>query len=77
MVVTRKAIPRAVDRNRSKRVVREVFRAMSGRFPALDVVVLCREAVPQTEGRAAQEELAGLFHVIGKGANPGIPETKR
>lgn len=77
VIVGRRAIPRAVDRNRCKRLVREVFRGMLWAFPALDVVVLCREAVPRALGGAAREELTGLFRAVGNGGNPRIAELEQ
>ncbi len=42
IIASRKAMPRAVDRNRSKRLVREAFRAARGALPALDIIVQFR-----------------------------------
>jgi ribonuclease P protein component len=39
IVVGRKALPRAVDRNRFKRLVREQFRKVASRLQPLDIVV--------------------------------------
>lgn len=43
MVAGRKALRRAVDRNRSKRLLREAFRAAHKALPALDIVVQFRD----------------------------------
>lgn len=43
LIVGKRMLPRAVDRNRAKRVIRESFR-QAGRLPAMDIVV--RVAVP-------------------------------
>ena len=43
MAVSRKAVPRAVDRNRIKRLVRESFRHTS-ELPNMDIVVIARPA---------------------------------
>lgn len=64
IIAGRKALPRAVDRNRSKRLVREVFRAARPMLAALDVVVLCRSAVARREQSAGREELAALFATV-------------
>lgn len=64
MIAGRKAIPRAVDRNRCKRLVREVFRATEPMLAALDVVVLCRSAVAGREQAAGRQELAGLLATV-------------
>ena len=64
IIAGRKAIPRAVDRNRSKRLVREVFRATRQMLLALDVVVLCRSALARGEKAAGRAEVARLFAVV-------------
>ena len=50
IVVGRKALPRAVDRNRFKRLVREQFRKVAAQLQPLDIVV-------QAQGKLT---LAGL-----------------
>lgn len=64
IVAGRKAIARAVDRNRSKRLIREMFRAVHGALGALDVVVLCRVPVPRGENAGARRELERLFGAL-------------
>ena len=39
LVVGKKFLRRAVDRNQVKRIIREQFRCLRGRLPALDLVV--------------------------------------
>ena len=39
LISSRKAAPRAVDRNRCKRLAREAFRAAQSRLPTLDIVL--------------------------------------
>ena len=39
VVVAKKMLQRAVDRNRFKRVIRERFRCLRDRLPAVDLVV--------------------------------------
>ena len=53
IVVGRKAFPRAVDRNRFKRLVREQFRKVFARLQPLDIVV-------QAQGKLALADLDGL-----------------
>jgi ribonuclease P protein component len=44
LAISKRCAPRAVARNRLKRVIRESFRAARPSLPAVDVVVLCRRA---------------------------------
>ena len=57
-------MPRAVDRNRAKRLVRETFRQTRGRLPGVDVVVQVRRCPPRTAGAAARAELGKLLSEI-------------
>ncbi len=51
LAVPKKAVPRAVDRNRIKRQIRESFRTRRSGFPAMDIVILarggCLQATPE------------------------------
>lgn len=47
IVASKKILPRAVDRNRIKRVIREVFRQHGIKTQKLDVVVMVRSACAQ------------------------------
>ncbi|ORE89552.1 ribonuclease P [Oceanococcus atlanticus] len=42
LAVAKRILPRAVDRNRAKRVIRESFRHQAADLPPLDVVVTLR-----------------------------------
>ena len=49
LAVSRKVLPRAVDRNRVKRVIRESFRAQLSALAGADVVVMARMAARGAE----------------------------
>lgn len=66
IIAARRAIPRAVDRNRGKRLVREVFRAAQRRLAPLDVVVQLRGVVPRQGGAPFRQELLGIFAGLGR-----------
>jgi len=53
--------PRAVDRNRMKRLVREVFRALVERPAGVDIVVELRRCPARGAHAAARAELARLL----------------
>lgn len=54
LAIAKKALPRAVDRNRMKRIARESFRQSHDLMPAVDIVVLTRRG-------SAKQENADLF----------------
>lgn len=54
LIVGKRMLPRAVDRNRTKRVIRESFRQAGG-LPAMDIVV--RLAVPGARVSVAEADV--------------------
>ena len=61
IVAARKAIPRAVDRNACKRLVREAFREHEELLAGLDVVVICRAPCAAVDRVAVRQELNRLL----------------
>ena len=45
MVISKKNIPKSVERNRIKRLIRESFRKARSQLPQLDVIVLIRRGL--------------------------------
>ena len=45
MIVSKKNIPKSVERNRIKRLIRESFRKTRSQLPQLDVIVLIRRGL--------------------------------
>lgn len=66
LVASRKALPRAVDRNRGKRLVREVFRQTRDGLAAADIVVQLRAELRRQKNATARRDLLGLFGEISK-----------
>ena len=64
IVASRKALRKAVDRNRAKRLVRETFRAMQIELSGVDLVVQLRSAMGRAGRAAARRELASIFRQI-------------
>jgi ribonuclease P protein component len=65
LIASRKAARRAVDRNRAKRHVREMFRAARTDLPALDVVLQLRNDLRHCSNDEIRQELARLLRGVG------------
>jgi ribonuclease P protein component len=63
MIVGKKTLSGAADRNRAKRVIREAFRQHSIKSCGLDLVVMVRRAYPQ-DGGAQVGNLNMLFSLV-------------
>jgi ribonuclease P protein component len=57
LAISRKALKRAVDRNRIKRIVRESFRLRRRELAGLDLVVMARKGLPVADGEALRGSL--------------------
>lgn len=66
IIAARKALPRAVDRNRGKRLVREAFRLRLDQLAAVDVVVQLRAPLAKRDNATARDDLLGLLARISK-----------
>jgi len=64
IIASKRVAPRAVDRNRAKRLVREVFRAMRHRLNGTDVVVQLRRWSPRGSVAAARTDLVRLLEEL-------------
>jgi len=60
IIASKKTLPGAVDRNRIKRIIREVFRLHNIKARKLDLVVMVRRTYP-LESRAQMDSLETLF----------------
>ncbi len=61
MVIAKKHVSGAVQRNRIKRLIRESFRQVAAGFAGLDLVVLARKDADKLDNRALTEKLNGLW----------------
>ena len=66
MICGKKAAPRAVDRNRAKRLIREVFRATVLSVGAYDVAIQLRNDLRTQENSAVRAELEHLLHSLAR-----------
>ena len=76
ITMTRKAMPRAVARNRARRVLREVFRLDAALFPAgCDVVVVGRAGAEELGYADALAEVRGIAPKLAAAARSGTPRS--
>ena len=61
VALTRRLVPSALERNRVKRLAREIFRRHPLKSSGLDCVVSLRERFDAAGAEALREELRGLF----------------
>ncbi|TDT44073.1 ribonuclease P protein component [Halospina denitrificans] len=61
IIVARKHLKRAVDRNRIKRLVRESFRHRQNDIPSLDVIVLARPGIGTLDNQQLYQQLDRLW----------------
>lgn len=61
IAISRRVSPKATERNRIKRAVRECFRHLSATLPAVDIVVLLRPAVAGMSAAALRQALTRAF----------------
>ncbi len=61
LVISKKNVPAAVQRNRVKRLVREHFRQRRTQLSAVDLVVLARKDVHKLGNAAIRQRLESLW----------------
>jgi ribonuclease P protein component len=64
MAIAKKWMPRAVDRNRVRRLIRESFRRHQASLPNRDYVVFARQDLRQYPSNEIREHLDTLLHAI-------------
>jgi ribonuclease P protein component len=64
IITSKRVAPRAVDRNRMKRLVREVFRSVRQRLKGLDLVVQLRRCPPRAATATARAEVARMLEEL-------------
>ena len=61
LAIARKTLPRAVDRNRVKRLVREEFRHNQQRLPAADLVIYGQAGLDKADSAQIRNTLAEFW----------------
>ena len=64
LIASRKAAPRAVDRNRGKRLAREAFRAARAQLPAVDIVFQQKNDLRKSGNPVIRRELDRLLREV-------------
>lgn len=59
LAIAKRRVPRAVDRNRIKRIVRESFRRHAAGLPAVDIVILARSGLAHRDNSRLFASLDG------------------
>jgi len=70
IALTRRSLPNATDRNRVRRLVREVYRRHVVKQAGLDCVVTLRDAFRPADLPALKDEVAALFEQLRSDAPP-------
>jgi ribonuclease P protein component len=70
IIAAKRVARRAVDRNRSKRLIREVFHARRENLVALDLVVQLRSDLRSQENSSIRAELAKLMDKVRRRPDP-------
>lgn len=79
LVVSKKNVKRAVDRNRFKRLVRESIRLRQDHLPSVDIVVLARRGVQDIDNDTLHRQLHGMWKRLQRDAQAmnAVPTPKR
>ena len=64
LIASRKAAPRAVDRNRGKRLARASFRSAQPELPAVDIVLQQKNNLRDASNRVLRHELDRLIREV-------------
>lgn len=68
LVIAKKHVRNATDRNQIKRITRETFRLLQHELPPLDAVVLARPGVADLDKAALAKQLNKLWRKLAKRA---------
>ncbi|MFT6464516.1 MAG: ribonuclease P protein component [Halopseudomonas sp.] len=66
LVIAKKSVRRAVDRNRIKRIARDSFRLNKAELGNLDIVVLARKGLGELDNAALHELFKGMWRRLSR-----------
>lgn len=69
LVIAKKNVRLAVQRNRVKRIIRESFRLHQHQLPCVDIIILARRGIDDLDNSALFEELAKTWQRLIKQSN--------
>ncbi|MFB9145548.1 ribonuclease P protein component [Halomonas alkalicola] len=69
LIVSKKNLRRAVDRNRLKRLARESIRLQQQRLPAVDIVLMARRGVKELDNEVLHRQLHGMWRRLEREAS--------
>ena len=75
LAIAKKAVKRAVDRNRIKRIIRESFRHVQHDLPNIDVVIMCRTSAVALEKVEIRQQFDKQWSYISRKMN--APQDKQ
>lgn len=75
LVIAKKNVRHAVQRNRIKRIARESFRLQQQNLSGIDVVVLARRGLDQLDNASLQELFNQLWQQLQKKARRKLQQT--
>lgn len=70
LVIAKKNVRLAAQRNRVKRIIRESFRLNQASIPDLDIVVLARKGLDRLDNADLHSHVAKLWQQLHRKANP-------
>ena len=72
LVISKKNVRRAVDRNRLKRLTRESVRLQQDALPAVDIVLLARRGASELDKATLQRQLFGMWRRLERDARKAM-----
>lgn len=75
LIVSKKNVKRAVDRNRFKRLVRESVRLRQDHLPSVDIVILAKRGVQDIDNETLYRQLNGMWKRLQRDAQAISPPS--